>query len=150
LAGRKIDLRRFGGQGVLDHPHIGKIYALGGLMSHSMEQTHEGTLPSPSVATVTDDRRDPLPRRIYLSLRLKELVAELQALVTERQNLNTTIKDHASESSKDVHKMRERRGYLAIRINVLRAEQQGLAAEKEALPPILKPQIGEKNKAKVA
>ncbi len=87
----------------------------------------------------TEDKREPLPRQTYLALRLKDLVAELQALVTERQALNATLKDRADESPKDVRKMRERRGYLAIRINVLRAEQQSLVAEKEALPPTAKP-----------
>jgi hypothetical protein len=91
---------------------------------------------SDEVAPVPVDKREPLPRPTYLALRLKELAAELQAMVTERQNLNTTLKDHASESSKEVRKMRERRGYLAIRITVLRAEQQSLVAEKESLPPV--------------
>jgi len=87
-------------------------------------------------APKTNDKREPLPRLVYLSLRLKELAADLQAMVTERQKLNATLKDHAGDPSKDVRKMRERRGYLAIRINILRAEQQGLAAEKEGLAPL--------------
>ena len=103
-----------------------------------------------NVATLPDDKREPLPRQTYLSLRLKELVAELQAMVSERQSLNATLKDHTSESAKDVRKMRERRGYMAIRINILRAEQQSLATEKEALPPIAKPQGGARKKVKAA
>ena len=83
----------------------------------------------------TEDKREPLPRQVYLALRLKDLATELQALVMERQELNLTLKDHVGGSSIEVRKMRERRGYLAIRINVLRAEQQGLVAEKEAAPP---------------
>lgn len=107
-----------------------------------------------------DDKREPIPRPLYISLRLKELAAELQAMVTERQNLNTSLKEKATEAgkadgSKEVRKMRERRGYLAIRINVLRAEQQSLASEKEALPPVTTPQgakkpAGAKKKAKPA
>ncbi len=83
----------------------------------------------------SEEKREPLQRQIYLTLRLKELAAELKALVSERQGLNTTLKDRGGESSQDVRRMRERRGYVAIRINDLRAEQQGLVAEKEALPP---------------
>jgi hypothetical protein len=90
----------------------------------------------------TEDKREPLPRQVYLALRLKELVAELQSLVMERQKLNLTLKDHDGASSKDVRKMRERRGYLAIRINVLRAEQQGLIAEREEAPPTGKLDVG--------
>ena len=90
-------------------------------------------------ASNSNDKRAPLPRLIYLSLRLKELAADLHAMATERQNLNATLKEHANDPSKDVRKMRERRGYLAIRINVLRAEQQTLAAEKEALAPFAEP-----------
>jgi hypothetical protein len=94
------------------------------------------------VAHFTEDKREPLPRQIYLTLRLKELAADLQSLVNERQSLNATLKEHSTGSSKDVRKMRERRGYLAIRVNVLRAEQQGLVAEREALPSEHQPQVG--------
>jgi hypothetical protein len=93
---------------------------------------------SARVAHLAEDKREPLPRHIYLALRLKELAADLQAMSTERQALNATLKDHLSKSSKEVRKMRERRGYLAIRLNVLRAEQQGLTLEKDALSPLLK------------
>jgi hypothetical protein len=97
-----------------------------------------------NLAHHTEDKREPLPRQIYLGLRLKELAADLQSLVTERQSLNATLKDRGGESSKDVRKMRERRGYLAIRINVLRAEQQGLVAEKDGLPTLVKTDGGKK------
>jgi hypothetical protein len=87
-------------------------------------------------AHIVEDKREPLPRQIYLALRLKELSSDLQSLVTERQGLNAALKDRDAGSSTDIRKMRERRGYLAIRINVLRAEQQGLVNEKDALPPM--------------
>ncbi len=103
-----------------------------------MTEPSDGGYNEFHVESLTEDKRDPLPRPIYLALRLKELAVDLQSLVTERKKLNATLKDHGSESTKDVRKMRERRGYVAIRINILRAEQQGLVSEKDALPPIVK------------
>jgi hypothetical protein len=85
-----------------------------------------------------DEQREPLPRQIYLALRLKEIVAALRSMTAERQSLNAILKDRGGEASKDVRKMRERRGYLAIRINILRAEQQDLVTEKDALSPVMK------------
>ena len=100
------------------------------------------------MTTFSDAKRDPLPRQVYLSLRLKELAADLQAIVTERQNLNTTLKDRANETSQEVRNMRERRGYLAVRVSILRAEQIALSAEKESLPPVEKKASEGKKKVK--
>jgi hypothetical protein len=114
-------------------------------MGDTLSQTDGDGGPS------TGGRREPLPRQVYLALRLKELATDLHALVSERQNLNVALKDHASASPTDVRKMRERRGYLAIRINVLRAEQQDLVLQKEALPSVAQSQVGvRKKKAKAA
>jgi hypothetical protein len=96
-----------------------------------------------------DPAREPIPRQIYVTMRLAEVGSEISEMVKEREKLTADLKAPAGEGDqKKERPMRQRRGYVALRLAILRKEQSELTAEKKALGGAQQKGGGAKKKGK--
>jgi hypothetical protein len=78
-----------------------------------------------------DPGRDPIPRRMYISMRLEEISMVVGEMVKERETLTAHLKAPPSKPGPEPKQLRLRRAYLAQRIHILRVEQATLKSEKK-------------------
>ena len=76
---------------------------------------------------------DPIPRRIYVPLRLEEIAATVAYLAKERADLTTELKAPRRAEGPNHKMLRERRAYIAQRLAILRKEQADLNIERKVL-----------------
>ncbi len=74
-------------------------------------------------------------RKTYLTMRIKELQAELKAHQAERQDIVEKLKAVTDQKAPETIAMKDRRTYLAHRPNDLRAELAALQAQRRELSP---------------
>ena len=77
--------------------------------------------------------REPLPRRIFVQMRLEEIAARIGDMASEREQLTADLKSQPGEGGPVHKKLRQRRAYIAERLAIIRKEQAGLNAEKKAM-----------------
>jgi hypothetical protein len=77
--------------------------------------------------------REPVPRRVYISMRLEELAADIAGKAAERERLTSDLKDPSAKDGPGHRQLRQRRAYVAERLAILRQEQADLYAEKKAI-----------------
>ena len=76
--------------------------------------------------------REPVQRRVYLSMRLEEIGLDIAEKAKERESLTSDLQGPARKEGPSHKQLRQRRAYLAERLAMLRAEQADLHSERRA------------------
>ena len=77
-----------------------------------------------------DQGREPIPRHIYVSMRLEEISTVIGIMAKERENLTADLKAPPGNAGANLKELRQRRSYLAQRLAILRKEQADLKGER--------------------
>jgi hypothetical protein len=78
-------------------------------------------------------KAEPLPRSIYVVMRLEEISRRISELVTEREALTVKLKGRGKEDGTELKDLRQRRAYLVERLAVIRKEQLDLFQERKVV-----------------
>ena len=77
--------------------------------------------------------REPVQRRVYLSMRLEEIGVDIAEKAKERERLTADLQNPSRKDGTGHKQLRQRRAYLAERLAMLRKEQADLHAERKAI-----------------
>ena len=87
----------------------------------------------PEHKPAADPVREPIPRRLYVAMRLEEISALVGAMAKEREQATADLKAPPAAEGPNHKQLRQRRAYLAQRLAIVRKEQADLSVEKKAL-----------------
>ena len=90
--------------------------------------------------------REPMPRNLYISMRLPEIAAEIAQKAQERERLTSILQDPSRKEEPGQRQLRRRRAYLAERLAILRKEQADLQGERKIIAAAGGFQIGSGNR----
>jgi hypothetical protein len=89
--------------------------------------------PEAKPEPATNPSREPIPRHVYVAMRLEEISANLGEMVKEREKLTSDLSAPPGAEGPNHRQLRLRRGYVALRIAIIRKEQAQLNAEMKTL-----------------
>jgi len=89
----------------------------------------------PNSAVTAGHARAPVPRYIFVTMRLEEINVNISNLAQERERLTSYLQAPSSIDGPSHKQLRLRRAYVAERIDILRKEQADLNLEKRAMGP---------------
>ena len=92
-------------------------------------------LSEPNSRTVAERVREPVPRRVFIAMRLKEISDQVGMMAQEREGLTSELKSRSDNEGVAHKRLRQRRAYLAERLDMLRREQSELNTERKVLGP---------------
>ena len=80
-----------------------------------------------------DPGREPIPRYVYLAMRLEEISTHVAEMAKEREKLTAELMASPSGPGARHKQLRQRRAYLAERLAIVREEQALLKTERKTL-----------------
>jgi hypothetical protein len=91
------------------------------------------TAPESNPKLASDPTREPIPRRLYVLMRLEEISTRVREMAEEREIITAELKRPLSAEARNNKQLRQRRLYLAERLSIVRSEQASLSLEKKAI-----------------